>query len=158
MNPGIRWKSVLIAFAIVAALYFGLFYGLEFWKHRQGPWEISFSVDGEGNPSIVIYEPKLNISSVEILFPEEKAPATNLAQRVAFDKPEKTLPFGKILYEDLTTLPGVITLDLFGHIIEVFPRALLIDRKEYAWKSELNIELSPTNKPGPAKLPPQQRK
>jgi hypothetical protein len=158
MNPGIRWKSVLMAFAIIAVLYFALFYGLEFWKHRQGPWEISFSVDGEGNPGIVIYEPKLNISSVELLFPGEKAGPTNLVQRVAFDRPEKQLPFGKVMYEDLTTLPGVVTLDLFGHVIEIFPRALLVDKKEYAWKSELNIELSPTNKPGPAHLPAQQRR
>jgi hypothetical protein len=158
MNSGIRWKSVLVAFAIIAVLYLAMFYGLEFWKHRQGPWEISFNSDAEGNPGIVIYEPKLNISSVELLFPGEKTAVTNLAQRVAFDLPEKKLPFGKILYEDLTTLPGVITLDLFGHIIEIFPRALLIDKKEYEWKSELNIELSPTNKPGPAKLPAQQRK
>lgn len=157
MNPGIKWKAVLVAFAIVAALYFGAFYGMEYWKHRRGPWEVSFNVDEEGNPSLVVYQPNLNISSVEILFPGEKATPTNLNERVAFDIPDKKLPFGKVVYQDLTTLPGVVTLELFGHLVELFPRALMADNKEYSWKSETTIELSITNKPGPLRLPPQKR-
>src|ERR1051325_9498745 len=93
--------------------------------------------------------PKLNISSVEILFPGERDARTNFVERVTFDQPRRPIPFGKIIYEDLTALPGVITLELFGHYLEVFPRAFVIDRKEYPWKSESTVELSMTNKPGP---------
>jgi hypothetical protein len=157
MTPGIKWKSILVAFAIVAVLYFGAFYGMEYWKQRKGPWEVSFNVDGEGNPALVIYQPKLNISSVEVLFPGEKVGATNLNERIAFDALDKKLPFGKLIYQDLTALPGVVTLEIFGHVVELFPRALLADKKEYPWKSEATIELSITNKPGPIKPSPQKR-
>jgi hypothetical protein len=157
MSSGIRAKSLVVLAVLLIAFYFAAFHGIEYSNHRKGPWEMSFTVDGEGNPSLVIYEPKLNISSVEILFPGEKEPRTNFVQRVAFDQPQRPIPFGKIIYEDLTALPGVITLEVFGHFIEVFPRALMVDRKEYPWKSESTLELSITNKPGPPRLPPQKR-
>jgi hypothetical protein len=141
----------------VLALYVASFCGVEWWRHRLGPWEVTFSVDGEGNPSLVIYQPRLNISSVELIFPGERLNRSNMLERVAFERPGKPIPFGKVMYEDLTTLPGVITMDLFGHIIEIFPRALLADRKETEWKTETTIELAITNKTGAFKLPPQQR-
>src|ERR1051325_11626615 len=149
MSSGIRAKSLLALAVLLIAFYFAAFYGIEHANHRKGPWEMSFTVDGEGNPSVVIYEPKLNISSVEILFPGERDARTNFVERVTFDQPRRPIPFGKIIYEDLTALPGVITLELFGHYLEVFPRAFVIDRKEYPWKSESTVELSMTNKPGP---------
>ena len=157
MSSGIRPKSLLLLGLVLVVFYFAAFYGIEWSKHRKGPWEIAFTVDGEGNPSLVIYEPRLNISSVEILFPGEREARTNFLERIAFDHPQKAVPFGKVIYEDLTTFPGVISLELFGHYLEVFPRALSIDRKEYPWKSESTIELSITNKPGPPKLPAQKR-
>jgi hypothetical protein len=55
--------------------------------------------------------------------------------------------FGRVLYEDLTILPGVVTFDLFGHEIELLPRTLIINKKEIPWKSESVLELWPTNKP-----------
>ncbi|HEY0456848.1 MAG TPA: hypothetical protein VGE41_10770 [Verrucomicrobiae bacterium] len=147
MNSGISWRGVLATFLAVAAAYFLVFYGLEYWRHRKGPWEITFSVDGEGNPSIVIDQPKLSISSVELLFPGAKWSKSNLTEHIAFDRPRKQAPFGKVVYEDLTVLPGVITFsNLFGHVIEIFPRAFSIDRKEYLWKSEITLELPGTNK------------
>src|SRR5437762_12956230 len=108
--------------------------------------------DAQGNPSVIIYQPKLNISSVELLFPGEKAPKTNLSQRIAFDRPLQKVIFGRVLYEDLTVLPGVVTFDLFGHEIELLPRTLIINKKEVPWKSEAVIEMSATNKlPQPLK-------
>jgi hypothetical protein len=157
MSSGIRAKSLLALAVLLVGFYFAAFYGIEYSKHRNGPWEMSFTVDGEGNPSVVIYEPKLSISSVEILFPGEHDARTNFVERVTFDLPQRPIPFGKVIYEDLTSLPGVISLELFGHYLEVFPRAFVIDKKEYPWKSESTVELSITNKPGPPKLPPQKR-
>src|SRR4051794_4098318 len=115
MSSGIRPKSLLFLGLVLVVFYFAAFHGIEWSNHRKGPWEIAFTVDGEGNPSLVIYEPKLNISSVEILFPGEREPRTNFLERVAFDHPQKPIPFGKVLYEDLTAFPGVITLEIFGH-------------------------------------------
>jgi hypothetical protein len=38
-------------------------------------------------------------------------------------------------------LPGTVTLELFGHEIELLPRVLIIDRKEHPWKSGTTISL-----------------
>lgn len=147
MRRGITPKSIAIWFFVVLALYFAAFYGTESWRHRKGAWEVNFVSDASANPSVVIYQPGLNISSVELLFPGEKAPATNLSRRVSFDRPLNKVIFGRVLYEDLTILPGVVTFDLFGHEIELMPRTLIINKKEMPWKSESVIELSATNKP-----------
>jgi hypothetical protein len=152
MKFGITPKSIIVWFFVVLSLYLCVFYGTEYWRHRKGPWEVNFVTDSEGNPSVVIYQPYLNISSVELLFPGEKVARTNLSQRVAFDRPLQKVMFGRVLYEDLTFLPGVVTFDLFGHEIELLPRTLIINKKEVPWKSETVIEMSPTNKlPQPLK-------
>ena len=146
MKSGLSFKSVVLTFLVVLGLYLASFYGIEFWRQNKGPWEVTFTTDSQGNPGIVVYQPKLNISSVEILFPGEKTLATNRSQRVIFDRPLKTIPFGQRIHEDLTSLPGVETLDLFGHEIELLPRTLIVNRKEIPWKSEMVIELAPTNR------------
>src|SRR5437867_2630465 len=146
MKGPITPRSIAVWFVVVVVLYFVVFYGLESWRHRKGAWEVDFVSDAKGHPSIVVYQPRLNISSVELLFPGEKAPETNLSQRVSFDLPFRKVLFGRVLYEDLTVLPGVVTFDLFGHEIELLPRTLIVNKKEVPWKSESVIELWPTNK------------
>jgi hypothetical protein len=146
MKIGITPKTIVLWFFVVLILYLGVFYGIEHWRHSKGPWEMNFMSDAQGNPSVVVYQPKLNISSVELLFPGERVRGTNLSQRIAFDRPLQKVIFGRVLYEDLTVLPGVLTFDLFGHEIEMLPRTLVIDKKEVPWTSERVIEMSPTNK------------
>ena len=82
--------------------------------------------------------------------------ATNaLPQTVLFDRPRKPAPFGKVIYEDLTQLPGVVTFDLFGHEIELLPRVLVVNKRQIKWNSQASIELWPTNKlPQPPKPRP----
>lgn len=152
MKAAITPKSIAAWFFAVLALYLCVFYSIEYWRERKGPWEVNFAADAAGNPSIVIYQPRLNISSVELLFPGEKAAKSNFSQRVSFDRPLNKAVVGRVLYEDLTVLPGVVTFDLFGHEIELMPRTLVVNRKEVPWKSESVIELWPTNKlPQPLK-------
>ena len=154
MKSAITPGSIAIWFVIVAGLYLGFFHGIEYLNHRKGPWEVSFMSDAQGNPGIVAYQPRLDISSVEIIFPGERIPQTNLSQRVLFDRPLRQVPFGKVIYADLRTLPGVVTFDLFGHEIELLPRVLIVNKKEIPWKSELTIELSLADKPAhPPKEP-----
>jgi hypothetical protein len=74
---------------------------------------------------------------------------------VAFDIPEKPVPFGSVKFEDLTYLPGTVTLDLFGHEIELIPRTLFINREERPWQSNVVITLSPSDK---RSLPPRPKK
>ena len=149
---GITPKSIAAWFFVVLALYLLIFHSTEYWRQRKGSWEVDFITDATANPSIVVYQPRLNISSLELLFPGEKAPKSNFSQRVSFDRPLNKVPFGRVLYEDLTVLPGVITFDLFGHEVELMPRTLIVNKQEVAWKSESVIELWPTNKlPQPLK-------
>ena len=147
MKRTITTKSVLITFIVTLVLYVCAYNGLQYLQTRKGPWEVTFAADDEGNPSITIYQPKLNISSVEILFPGERVARSNLSERVAFDKPRQPTPFGTVIYDDLMFQPGVVTMDLFGHEVEFLPRTLIINKKEYLWNSDSTIELSSTNKP-----------
>ena len=151
-------KSLAVFVGALAGLYLAVFYGCEHWRQHRGPWEVHFHTDAEGRPSIVIYQPRLNISSVEILFAGEQLTQTNLAQTVAFDRPGQPIPFGRVLFEDLTILPGVVTFDLFGHEVELLPRVLFADKRQIPWKTEMVVELSATNKPSQPLQPPRARK
>ena len=157
MKSGITPKSLVIFFLILAGAYLATFYGMEYARYRKGPWEVNFITDSSGNPAVILYQPKLNISSVEILFPGEHVPQTNLSQKVLFNRPEKPVPFGKVIYEDLTLLPGVVTFNLFGHEIELLPRTLIVNKKEIPWKSDSIIEVAITNKPAEPPRPPKSK-
>src|SRR3954452_1301177 len=146
MKSAVTPKTILTWFFVVLGLYLLVFYVFEYWRHRRGAWEVDFVSDSGGRPSIVIYQARLNISSVEVLFPDQKTEATNVSKRITFDRPLRKVLFGRVLYEDLTVLPGVVTLDLFGHEIELLPRALIVNKKEVPWKSESVIELWSSNK------------
>ena len=56
------------------------------------------------------------------------------------------VPFGNCVFMDTTFLPGTVTLQLFGHEIELLPRVLVIDRQEHSWRPGNTIALLP----GPA--------
>ena len=158
MKSPITPKSVALCFLVVLVLYLAVFYAVEYGNHRKGPWEVSFVSDQMGNPSIVISQAKLNISTVEIVFTGEKVSPTNLSEKVLFDKPLAVLPFqtpiGEVIYEDVRALPGVITFNVFGHEIELLPRVLVVNKKEIPWKSEMILELAATNKPAQPPKPP----
>ena len=157
MQSGFSAKALIVFFVTVLVLYLGTFYGCEYARARKGPWEVQFLTDSTGQPSIVIYQPKLGISSVEMLFHGEKTSETNVSKRVAFTKPLQSVPFGKVIYEDLTFLPGVVTFDLFGHEIELLPRVLIVNKKEVPWRSDSTVELTVTNKPAVPPRPPHKR-
>src|SRR6185436_10633530 len=101
---------------------------------------------------IDVAQPRLGIRC-KIDFPGETVFTTNLLPAtVSFDRPRKPVPFGKVIYEDLTQLPGVVTFDLFGHEVELLPRALIVNKREIKWSSQATIGLWPTNKlPQPPK-------
>ena len=155
MKSGITPKGVITLFFAVVVLYFGAFYGLEYARHRKGPWEIVFQTDANGNPSLTIVQPALGLRDVSIVVHGEKA--TNALARVSFDRPLRPVPFGQVIYEDLTFLPGVVTLDLFGHEVELLPRTLIANKKEIAWSPGVILDLWPTNKPAEPPKPPRTR-
>ena len=141
-------KHLLIAFVIALVAYVG-FYQLDKWlRLRRGPWLVTFASE-QGTPVLKVSEPRLNIADVQIAFPGESV--TNTAPVAwTFDDVSKTnLPFGKIIFHDLTYLPGTMTMNLFGHEIELLPRTLVVNRKEVAWENGRTVTLKPEEK-----LPP----
>jgi len=150
-SNGFPKSFVLLALAVFA-LYFVVFYGIEGCRRAKGPWEVTFATN-EAGPLLVVKQPQFQYNCT-ITFPAETASATNLPQTVRFDRPKLTVPFGKVIYEDLMQLPGVVTFDLFGHEIELLPRTLIVNKRQVPWNSERSVVLWSTNKPA---TPPKPR-
>ena len=155
MKSGINAKSILLSFLAVLVLYVAAFSGIEYLRHRKGAWQVNFRADATGEPVIEIAQPHVQLSGVQIFFHGERA--SNAAGTVRFDRVLQPLPFGKVIYEDLTFLPGVVTFDLFGHEIELLPRVLIINKKNIPWQTGATLELWPTNKPLDPPKPPKFR-
>jgi len=152
-------KPLILVGLTVMALYFVVFYGIEGCRHAKGPWEVTFATNAP--PMISVKQPRLNLNC-QIRFYGETATPTNLPQTVRFDRPKQPVPFGKVIYEDLMQLPGVVTFDFFGHEIELMPRTLIVNKREIPWNSQRSVDLWPTNKlaqppkPRPSWKPPDQ--
>jgi hypothetical protein len=139
-------KHLILAFVLAVGCY-ALFYNrIENRRTRKGPWEVSFSNSAMGAPTLVINQPKLAIRNVHITFPDQPAAPSNSLATVAFEQPKPVpfdVPFGKCIFMDTTFLPGTVTLEVFGHEIELLPRVLVIDRQERPWLSDSTIILHP---------------
>ena len=147
-------KSIALLFVAVLGLYLATFYGIERARLRKGPWEVDFQTNGSGNAMVVVSQPRLGLAAVKIVFHGEHPTATNLPARVSFDRVKLPTPFGRVIYEDLTFLPGVVTFDLFGHEIELLPRTLIANKRQVPWQSGATVDLWPTNKPAEPPQPP----
>ena len=148
-------KPLLGGLLLALAIYIGGFAVDQHLRTRRGPWVVIFTTEPSGAPAILVNQPKLNIGNLKIVFAGETA--THAAGKVAFDFPQKPVPFGRVKFEDLTYLPGTVTFDFFGHEIELLPRVLVVNKKEVPWKSESVLELSPTNKLAQPPKPPKGR-
>jgi hypothetical protein len=142
-------KQVAAALVIALILYFVAYTGIEHRRTRRGPWQVVFTTNSSGNPVLQISQPALAISNFTIAFPGQPTP-TNATMTLAFRQPRPVpyaLPFGKCIFMDTTFLPGTIVFDLFGHEIQLLPRALTIDKKELPWKSGETIYLATGDSP-----------
>ena len=158
-------KHVILALVLAVICYGIFYYGIEHRRNEKGPWQVTFTNGAAGAPLIVVDQPSIGITNVLITFVGESAAApaanaTNLppASRIRrFAQPHPVpfeVPFGKCLFMDTTFLPGTITFELFGHEIELLPRALIIDFKEHPWQSGANITVDAASKPPAAALKP----
>jgi hypothetical protein len=147
-NPA---RHFIVAFVIALLGYMLVYHWIENRRTRKGPWQVTFTNNPAGTLAVIINQPALSISNVQIQFPggvitNQQSPITllfNQPRPVPYD-----VPFGKCVFMDTTFQPGTLTFQLFGHEIELLPRVLVLDRQEHAWKSgeivALNV-LSPTN-------------
>ena len=135
-------KILLTGFVAALLVYIIVFASLQSCRTTKGPWRVVFMSDNSGAPGILVTHPKLNISE-RILFTDQKIAQSNLVREIIFADPTQTnVPFGEVVFQDLTFLPGTVTLNLFGHEIEMIPRALTVDKQEHAWKKGDVISVS----------------
>jgi hypothetical protein len=154
-SAGLTPKSVAIAFVVVALLYFAAFWSIERFRGRRGPWEVVFGSNALGEATLTVTQTALGLSGVTLVAHGD--PATNGPGVVRFDRVQQPVPFGRVIYEDLTFLPGVVTFDLFGHEVELLPRVLIVNKQELPWTSGATVDLWPTNKPAVPPQPPKPR-
>ena len=133
-------KHLAICAVISVVFYFTVFSWIEHRRTFKGPWEAVFRADAAGTPALVFSQTNLHLSKT-IVFPGQIVSPANLPRTVVFGQTPPEMPFGALLYQDPTFLPGTVTMRLFGHQVEVFPRALTVDKKEYPWKPGGVIEV-----------------
>jgi hypothetical protein len=161
---GASTKHFVLAF-LLAAMCYALFYtGIENRRIRKGPWQVTFTTNATtGTPLLVINQPKLAITNVQINFLDEAdVPADPV--KMIFNEPRLVpydVPFGKCIFMDTAFLPGTVTFKLFDREIELLPRVLIIDHHERAWSSgPFNLHRLATNAtasqddPGPTRVQP----
>jgi hypothetical protein len=144
-------KLIGIPLAGALIIYFAGYFGIEHLRHRKGPWTVEFlAIDGA--PAIRVTQPYLGISNVVIRLEGETVPPSFTNQVMTFSEPRDTpfpVPHGRVIFEDLTFLPGTVTFDLEGHGVELVPRTLVYKRQEHTWQSDQTIGLKPEDKTHP---------
>jgi hypothetical protein len=134
-------RHIALAFVFALGLYFATFYAIEHVRTRKGGWQVTFTTDSAGEPSLLVAQPELGIRNVRFTFPGQHLSRSNLTERIVFDLPITNVPFGKVIYLDTTFLPGSVVFGLFSHEIQLLPRVLLVDRGEMPWQSDLVLPL-----------------
>jgi hypothetical protein len=89
-------------------------------------------------PAIVVNQPSLGLTNVTLVFEGKTVVTSTNSVDVAFRVPKQTpfqVAFAECVFEDLTFLPGTVTLQAYDHEIELLPRVLVIDQQEHPWKS-----------------------
>ena len=141
-------KHFAIALAMAVVIYVIAYGWIEHRRNRNGPWEVTFTNGPANAPMLIVNQPKLGITNVQIVFAEAKA-GTNAPANVSFRQPRPTpfeLPFGQGVFLDLTFLPGTVTFRMFGHEIELLPRVMMLDHEEHPWRSGEVIQLRSVEK------------
>lgn len=139
------WPHFLFAGGLALVLYVVSFHACEYRRNFKGPWQVTFTTAPDGAPALLINQPRLRITNVQLVFAGEPKPDLPEPQTVAFATPTNQPAFGKVVFRDTTFLPGTLTLDLYGHEIELLPRVLVLDRREHPWQSGVTIVLPRTN-------------
>lgn len=148
-SKDLPWKPVLVIFALTLFLYLTGFYWIEGSRQKNGPWKVTFGTDADSTrPEIIIEQEDLGIRPTAIIFEIQENLPLNIklpteATTLSFDLHQQDfeLPFGEIKYRDPTFLPGVVTIELFGTLVEFLPRTLIINREEIPWNSRTNITI-----------------
>ena len=147
-------QHTLVAFGIALLVYVTFYTAIEHRRTRAGPWRVTFTNDTANARAIIINQPALGITNVQISFAGESNSLPEAARTLQFGEARAVpfeVPFGKCVFLDTTFLPGTVALNLYGHEIQLLPRVLTIDKGERPWRSGETISVSHIAKP--ARLP-----
>jgi hypothetical protein len=145
MKPGNPLKHFVFAFVIALLFYVIAYTAIEYQRTRKGPWRVTFTNAPAARPAMIIEQPTLAISNLQIVFTAQTNASNRSAQTIVFAQPRPVpyeVPFGECIFMDTTFLPGTVTFRLYGHEIELLPRVLIIDHEEHRWVSNEIIPLS----------------
>jgi hypothetical protein len=140
---GVLWHFAA-AFVLAAILYASAFFTDHHLRTRRGPWQLTFAAQPDSPTRLTIHQPALGLTNIHIILHEEFDRA--IQDTVHFHAPGQPVPIGHVKYEDLTYLPGVVTLELFGHEIELLPRVLYVNRQAQPWRSDTTLHLHPEDR------------
>ena len=132
-----RLRFIAIPLVGALVLYFGGYFAVEYQRHRKGPWVVEFG-QTNGAPMLRISQAHLGIVNVALILAGEPVPnsLTNDSPRLTdHSNTPYPAPVGRVIYEDLTFLPGTVTFDLNGHAVELLPRTLIVNGREIPWRS-----------------------
>src|SRR4051812_31246154 len=95
-------RHLIVPFGIALLLYAISYTWIEHRRTRKGPWEVTFTNNASGAPTLVINQPALAITNLQITFPGE----TNRTNATLnFRQPQQVpwdLPYGKCVFMDMT--------------------------------------------------------
>ncbi len=140
-------KEVIVVFLASLLLYGIGYYWIEHQRTKNGPWQVTFSSNGSNDdPFIMINHDSLGVNNTKIFFRGETTSQPVDSVIISFENQQDEIPFGKVLFQDPTFLPGTAAFDFFGHEVELLPRVLTLNRIEYPWKPDSVHQLSKEDK------------
>ena len=137
-------RHFLLAFLLATICYIFFYRSIEYRRIRKGPWQVTFTNNATGVPLVLVNQPKLAITNVQLVFPDQSPPPPSQFGTFLFSQPQPVpfqVGFASCVFMDTTFLPGTLTFDLYGHEVELLPRVLVIDRQEHYWLPETPIIL-----------------
>ncbi len=135
-------KAIAITFVLALVIYIGSFKWIEHKRTSKGPWIVEFRSDSNGVPEVLVSQEALKIKDQRITFTDQQVPEKNFTKKVSFNGPTTNAPFGEIVFQDPTFLPGTVMFNFWGHGVEFMPRTMVINQQEIAWNTGTNIVLS----------------
>lgn len=135
-------RILATAFGLSVLIYVVCFSGMQYLREHKGGWHVEFRTDAENHPSVVVSQPALGIVNQTFSFPEQTGPRANYTRTIVFDGPLTNAPFGEVIFQDPTFLPGTLTFNFWGHELEFMPRTMVVNFEEIAWHTRTNLVLT----------------
>ena len=147
-------KRLFAGFVATLFAYVTLYGACTALKRRGGPWNVTFDRATDGVPVLRIEHPRLlGPQPVTLYFPGETPLREDLPITAVFSVPiTNAMPFGPVVFVDTSALPGTVSLNCFGHAVEMVARTLYVDFREVPWVPGTNITLAADTKPDAERL------